>query len=330
MKALAYTKAHPLSEFSIAEVELPEPKVEPKDLLVSIKAISTNPVDFKIRKSRSAADGVPVVLGWDAAGTVTKVGTDTSGFAVGDEVYYSGELLRAGAYAELQAIDSRLVAKKPKKLFFPEAAALPLTSVTAWEALFEKGITYNEGTSVLVIGGAGGVGSIATQLLRSETKARVIATASRPETIRWCELMGANDVIDHTKDLAGELKRIDCENVDVVFSTTHTDRYLETLSAILRPFGHFVLIDDPKSLDIVSLKRKSISTHWELMFTKSLHRYRMETQGEILQRIATLVDEGHLKTTANLVLQGLTPENIRRAHTLGEEGKAIGKIVIEV
>ncbi|HEY8965310.1 MAG TPA: zinc-binding alcohol dehydrogenase family protein [Candidatus Methylacidiphilales bacterium] len=329
MKALAYRAAHELAQFSIAETEVPLPEPGPGDLLVRVKAVSVNPVDTKVRKTRSAEGGHPVILGWDVAGVVEKVGSAVAGFAPGDEVYYAGALTRDGGNAEFQAVDHRLVAPKPKGLSFVEAAAIPLTALTAWEALFEGGIEYGPGTKVLIIGGAGGVGSLAIQLLKARTEAAIYATASRPESAAWIREMGVDHVLDHRNDLAGELKKAGAETIDVVFSTTHTDAYLATIPALLRAFGHLVLIDDPKALDILPFKRKALRVHWEFMFAKALWGYRPETQGEILRQVAALVEGGKVKTTVNRVLKGLTAANLREAHGLLEAGEAVGKIVID-
>jgi zinc-binding alcohol dehydrogenase family protein len=324
MKALAYVHAHALADFAIREVDIPAPAPRPHDLVVDVRAFSANPVDYKVRTSRSGTPESPIVLGWDGAGVVTSVGAEARGFAVGDEVYFAGDLTRAGTYAEQVAVDSRLVARKPATLDFARAAALPLTSLTAWEGLVDRGVS---GT-VLVIGGAGGVGSTAIQLLKTATSARVVATASRPETIAWCRELGADDVIDHRRVLDEQLAAIGLREVDVVFSTSHTDAQLPQITAVLRPFGHLVLIDDPPTFDIAPLKRKSLTISWELMFTKSLYGHRLESQGEILARVAALVDSGKLRSTLRTHLHGFSAENVRTAHQLLEAGTAIGKIVI--
>ncbi|HSC86506.1 MAG TPA: zinc-binding alcohol dehydrogenase family protein [Polyangiaceae bacterium] len=329
MKALVYRNAHALADFQLELAELPDPELRPGDLLIEVRAISTNPVDTKVRSSRSAAEGAPpVVLGWDAAGVVRAVGPTAVGFSVGDEVYYAGDLLRPGSYAELQAVDHRVVAHKPRSLSFVEAAALPLTSLTAWEGLFERGIGYGRDSVVLVLGGAGGVGSMATQLVRAHTEARVVATASRPETVEWCRSLGANVVVDHRGDLREQLTAAGLGEVDVVFGTTQTDQYLRLLPSLLRPFGHFLLIDDPKSLDVLPLKRKAISTHWEFMFSKLLHDYDVASQGEILTRVAAWIDAGKLRSPLGRTFTGLTADNLRQAHELHETGRAIGKLGI--
>lgn len=317
MKALAFTKPHAFDAFAITEHELPRPTLRPDDILVDVRAFSANPVDYKVRSSRTA--DAPVVLGWDGAGVVVEVGPAARGFAVGDEVYFAGDLTRAGTYAELVAVDARLVATKPRSLSFAEAAALPLTSLTAWEALIDHGA---RGT-VLVVGGAGGVGSMAIQLLAT-TDAKIVATASRPETTAWCKELGAHEVIDHRKPLAAQVR-----DVDFVFGTTHTAELLPQLVEVLRPFGALALIDDPPALDIVPLKRKALTVHWELMFTKSLYGVELASQGEILAKIAALVDAGRVRSTLRTKLAGFTAENVRHAHALLESGTAIGKIVVE-
>ncbi|WP_413560773.1 zinc-binding alcohol dehydrogenase family protein [Bdellovibrio sp. HCB209] len=330
MKALGYDKAHSVADFQIKELELPQPELRPLDVLVDVKAFSVNPVDYKIRISRSGKDGQPVVLGWDVAGVISAIGSGVKKFEVGDEVYGAGDLTRPGSYAEQVAIDSRVIALKPKTIDFAEAAALPLTSLTAWEAMISRSeMNLNEASHVLIIGGAGGVGSIAIQLLKSLTKAKVIVTASREDSVKWVKSMGADYVIDYRKDLDRELNEIGIKEVDAVFGTNHTEKYLSQLSKIIRPFGHLALIDDPAIFDVVSFKARSISVHWELMFTKTLFGYKLETQGEILSEVARLVDEGKVKTTMTSRFNGASVDNIKKAHEILESGSSIGKIVVE-
>lgn len=311
MKAFTYENAHTLENFQVELREVPEPVLQAQDLLVRVRAFAFNPVDYKIRSSRSGG----VILGWDAAGVVEQVGPDARGFQVGDEVYYAGDLFRPGSHAQLQAIDHRLVARKPANLSFAEAAAVPLTALTAWEALFERGF---EPQRVLIIGGAGGVGSMAVQLLKAKTDAHVIATASRPETQEWVRSLGADLVIG---------RDLQVEPVDLIFSTTHTAQYLKQLPDLLRPFGHLVLIDDPETLDIAPFKSKSLAVHWEFMFTKSAQNYRPESQGQILDQVARLIERGRLRTTLK---EQFEPdlENYRRAHQQLESGQATGKMVM--
>ncbi|GFO58156.1 Zn-dependent oxidoreductase [Geomonas silvestris] len=324
MKAFVYQKAHPLNEFALNQQDLPDPKPGPLDLLVRVKAFSCNPVDYKIRQSRHAEDA-PVILGWDAAGVVEAVGSEVRDFSVGDEVYYAGDLNRPGSYAELQTVDHRLAAQKPALLDFADAAALPLTALTAYEALLERGVHYTGATKALIIGGAGGVGSIAIQLLKAETQATVIATATRPETIAWVKKMGADRVIgrDLKEGLPGG-----GPGLDVIFSTTHTADYLAVLPELLRPFGHLMVIDDPATLDIVPFKWKALSVHWEFMFSKSVFGYHLETQGDILRKVAAMVDTGRVKSTRSKTLTA-NEDNLRSAHQALEQGSAVGKIVMQ-
>jgi NADPH2:quinone reductase len=330
MKAVAYVHDPKNQHHVIVEGELPEPELREHDVLVEVRAAGTNPVDYKVGLSRTNT-GAPVVVGWDFAGVVQKVGPRASGFAVGDEVWGAGDITRTGAYAERLAVDSRIISKKPSSLSFVEAAALPLTSLTAWEALIARGeLGLDRPSKVLVIGGAGGVGSIAIQLLRAVTKSTVIATASRPETIAWCRELGADHVVDHHRDLVAELAALGIEQVDVVFGTSQTDKQLPAITNLLRPFGHLVLIDDPPALDIVPLKRKSLSVHWELMFTKPLFGYELESQGKILSEVAKLVDAGKVKTTLTTRLAGLQASHVEQVHRMLREGRAIGKTVIEL
>lgn len=327
MKAYAYRAPHTLADFQIDVWNAPEPELQPNDVLVRVKATGFNPVDYKIRHSVSPVEGREVILGWDAAGVIEQVGSAVQGFKVGDAVFYSGDRTRDGSYAELQAVDHRLIAKKPESLDFVHAAALPLTSVTAWEALFERGVEYTADSKVLIVGGAGGVGSMAIQLLKALTQATVIVTASREATVDWCKRMGADHVIG--RDLEAGLKLIGVDAVDVVFSTTHSGQYLTTYPTILRPFGHLMLIDDPQELNIVSYKRKSLSVHWEYMFAKSEHGYKPETQGVILREVAKLVDSGKVQSTWVRTVPS-SAEGIREAHVILESASSIGKLVMEM
>lgn len=329
MKALAYTAAHALSQFSIVETERPQPTIKDHDILVRVKAISVNPVDYKIRQNRSAAENGAVILGWDASGVVEALGPQVKGFKIGDEVYYAGDLTRDGSNAELQAVDSRIVALKPKSLSHTQAAAIPLTGITAYEALISQTTTkYSDNSKVLIIGGAGGVGSIGIQLLKALTPVKIYATASRAETAAWCKELGAHGTLDHSKDLKEEMKASGIDGFDFIFSTNATESYLSIMPDLLKPFGHLALIDDPKVLDIRPFKTKSITISWEFMFTKSMFQYDQEAQGKLLGHVASLIDTKEIKTTLQTELQGLTSENLKKAHTLLESGKSVGKIVI--
>lgn len=330
MKAFGYFKAHSIDQFAVQELDVSVPSLNPTDILVSIKAIAINPVDYKVRQNRSSEAGQPIILGWDASGVVEKVGSEVQGIHVGDDVYYAGDISRDGCYAEYQVVDHRLVSKKPKNLSFAEAASLPLTALTAWESLFERGIVYTEESNVLIIGGAGGVGSIAIQLVKEKTSAKVFATASRPESAEWVKKMGADIVLNHSKPLDQELEKTGVFQVDVVFCTTHSEQYLDIIPKILRPFGHLCLIDDGSSLDMKAFKGKALSVHFEMMFAKSLHGFNPETQGIILEQVASLVESARIRPTINRILTGLNTLNLREAHTELEKSSATGKIVIQL
>ncbi|QBE66464.1 zinc-binding alcohol dehydrogenase family protein [Pseudoduganella lutea] len=332
MKAIVYTE-HGLpidSAASLVEMELPDPIPGPRDLLVRVHAVSVNPVDTKVR--RGAAVTAPRVLGWDAAGIVEAVGSDVTAFKPGDEVYYAGSLTRPGSYSELHLVDERIVGHKPRTLGFADAAALPLTSLTAWELLFDRLKVPEEGGSgrtLLVIGAAGGVGSILTQLANELTGLTVIGTASRPETKEWARAAGAHHVVDHAKPMKAQLQALGFEYADIVISLTHTDQHYADIVDILAPQGQFALIDDPDTLDAMPLKRKSISLHWELMFTRSMYETAdMARQREILDRVAALVDSGTVRTTVGKHVGKIDAVNLRRAHAIIESGKARGKLVL--
>lgn len=335
MKAIGYHVPGALDrEDALLDLDVPAPEPGPRDLLVRVKAVSINPVDMKVRASSQPADGAPKILGWDAAGVVEAVGGEVSLFAVGDEVFYAGDLSRQGTNAELHAVDERLVGPKPKSLDWADAAALPLTSITAWELLFDRmNVRYGHkrrGGSLLIINGAGGVGSMLIQIARRLTGLTVIATASRAETIEWVEQMGAHHVIDHHKPLDEELARIGIPEVDYVAGLTASDHYLSLFPKIVAPQGHIALIDDPAQFDIVPLKRKSITVSWELMFTRSLFQTDdLIEQHLLLQEVSHLVDEGVLRSTRTQTLQPISAATLKQAHGIAESGKAIGKTVIE-
>lgn len=336
MKAIAYHRSLPTDHpEALLDMELPAPTPGPHDLLVEVRAISVNPVDTKIRRHVTPEPGTAKVLGWDAAGVVKAVGSAVSLFQPGDTVFYAGALDRPGANSELHLVDERLVGKMPQSLSFAEAAALPLTAITAWELLFER-LQVGEGSasagqSLLIVGAAGGVGSILTQLARRLTGLTVIGTASRPQTQAWVRELGAHHVIDHSKPLSEELTRIGLGQVTHVASLTQTDQHYGQLIEALQPQGRLALIDDPlQPLDVMQLKRKSLSLHWELMFTRSLYQTAdMIEQHRLLQRVAELVDGGVLKTTLGEHFGRIDAANLRRAHALLESGKARGKIVLE-
>lgn len=333
MKAIVYDQAglEPDDPRALYDTDIAVPTPGPRDLLVRNHAIAVNPVDTKVRRG-VAPDG-PRILGWDAAGVVTAVGQDVALFKPGDEVFYAGSFLRPGCNAEYALVDERIAGHKPRTLDFAHAAALPLTSITAWELLFDRlGVAEGggEGQSLLIVGGAGGVGSILTQIARRLTRMTVIATASRPETQDWVRQHGANHVVDHHRGLVQELKRVGVPSVTHVASLTHTDAHYPELVEVLAPQGKLAVIDDPQTLDAMPLKWKSISLHWELMFTRSYYETSdMIQQHNALERISALVDQGVLQSTLGEHFGHIDAANLRRAHALQESGKARGKIVLE-
>ena len=334
MKAVGYKVPGPIAEdASLVDIDLPRPVAEGGDILVGVKAVSVNPVDYKIRSSTPPADGDWKVLGWDAAGIVQEVGTDVTQFAVGDEVYYAGALIRPGTNAEFHLVDARIVGRKPASLDWAEAAALPLTTLTAWEAMFDRlDVTkpVPGAAAILIIGGAGGVGSIAIQIARQRTDLIVISTASRPETQEWVKGLGAHHVIDHSRPLAPQIAELNIGAPAFVFSTTHTEQHASDIAELIAPQGRFGFIDDPKALDVMLFKRKAVSIHHELMFTRSLYGTPdMDEQGKILNSLAVLVDDGKIRTTLTEKLSPINAANLKTVHALIESGAARGKIVLE-
>ncbi len=335
MKAVAYFHSLPSNDpQSLQDVQLAEPTPGPHDLLVQVRAISVNPVDTKIRANVAPVEGQAKVLGWDVSGVVQAIGSQVSLFKVGDEVFYAGALQCQGGNSELHAVDERIVGHKPSSLTFAQAAALPLTAITAWELLFER-LKIAEGSAsagqtLLIIGAAGGVGSILTQLARQLTGLTVIGTASRAETAEWVRQLGAHHVIDHSQPLQPQLQQLGIDQVQHVASLTQTDQHYEQLIEVLAPQGQLALIDDPAQLDVVKLKRKSLSLHWEFMYTRSLFETPdMQAQHALLERMSQLIDQGTLRTTLGEHFGSINAENLRRAHALLESGKARGKIVLE-
>jgi zinc-binding alcohol dehydrogenase family protein len=333
MRAVGYRRSLPVGDpESLLDVELPVPQPGPRDLLVQVEAIAVNPVDYKVRQNADP-DGELRVLGWDAAGTVAAVGDQVELFRVGDEVYYAGALDRPGANSRFHAVDERLAGRKPATLSFAQAAALPLTSLTAWEGLFDRMGLRNGGMeqtgALLVTAAAGGVGSMVTQLARALTGLTVIGTASRPQTAEFARRMGAHHVVDHQKPLAPQLAEVAPHGVDYVFSAVATDRNVTAYAEVLNPFGQIVAIDDFSTLEIGVLKPKSISFHWEFMFTRSMFRTPDQAmQHHILTQVARLADAGILTTTATQDLGPVSAASLRQAHRLMESGTAIGKTTL--
>ncbi len=333
MKAVAYTHSLPIEHPSaLIDCKVPEPKPGAHDLLVEVQAIAVNPVDCKIRKNVAPPDGQPKILGWDAAGIVREVGESVQGFQPGDAVFYAGDLSRSGSNAQLQVVDARIVGRKPQRLSFSEAAALPLTSLTAWELLFDRlQLDINAPKATLfVLGAAGGVGSILVQLARKLTQARVVASYGRVESRAWLQGLASLELVDHQADLQAQLQSLKCGEITHVASLTHTDVHYAQLVELMAPQGRFGLIDDPQALDIKAFKRKSISLHWEFMYTRSLYGTAdMARQGWILNEVARLVDEGILCSTVAAHFGAINAANLRRAHALLEAQQSRGKIVLE-
>lgn len=318
---------------SLLDLELPVPEPGENDLRVAVRAVSVNPVDTKLRAPKPQVESQPRVLGFDAAGVVDAVGSKVRLFKPGDAVFYAGSIARSGSNAELQLVDERIVGRMPKNLSFAQAAALPLCALTAWELLFDRlPIPRATPTSdaVLIIGAAGGVGSFATQLARRLTKLRVIGTASRAESSEWVHSMGAHHVLDHSQPLAAQVEKLLGSGVRYVVSLTGTDQHWKEIAELIAPEGNFGLIDDPKeALDLRLFKRKSVSLHWEFMFTRAI----FETddplaQHRILNEVAALVETGALRSTLHEELGPICAANLRRAHSLIESGRTIGKLVL--
>jgi NADPH2:quinone reductase len=334
VKAIALTHYLPINNpKSLQDVELPMPALQARDVLVKVAAIAVNPVDTKVRKPKDKIELTPKVLGWDATGEVVEVGAQVTKFKVGDRVYYSGDITRQGCNAEYQAMDERIVAHRPSTLSAEQAAALPLTAITAWEALFDrlgiaKDASSNQAKSLLIIGGAGGVGSIAIQLAKVVAGLHVIATASRPETAAWVKSLGADVVVNH-HDLLAEMTALNIQP-DYILCNNNTDGYFETMATLIKPQGKICSIVEttqPVNLDL--LKTKSACYVWEFMFTRSMFQTPdMAMQGEILGKIAQLIDNGSIKTTLNQVLSPINADNLRKAHAQIEAGNTIGKIVL--
>jgi NADPH:quinone reductase len=330
IRAIGQIAALPVtSARSLVPTTIPEPVPGPYDLLVEVRAVSVNPVDVKLRGGAEPDGGVRV-LGFDASGTVRAVGDAVSLFSPGDDVFYAGAIDRPGSNAELQLVDERIVGRKPTSMSHTDAAALPLTAITAWESLFDKLRIAPDATgTLLVVGGAGGVGSVAIQLVRALLPGvRVVATASRTESEAWVRNLGAHDVVDHHGDLVAQVLDIAPDSIDWIL-TTNSSGQLPVYERMLRPFGQIVAIDDPDQVDVVALKSKALTWHWEFMFARSLHAAAdMIRQHEILDEVADLVDAGRIRGTATTVLRPITAETLREAHRLVESGRVIGKVVV--
>ncbi|HSI24706.1 MAG TPA: zinc-binding alcohol dehydrogenase family protein [Methylotenera sp.] len=334
MKAIALTHYLPINNpKSLQDIGLPMPALQALDVLVKVAAIAVNPVDTKVHKPKDKVELTPKVLGWDATGEVVEMGAQVTKFKVGDMVYYSGDITRPGCNAEYQVMDERIVAHRPSTLSAEQAAALPLTAITAWEALFDRlGIAQessnNQAKSLLIIGGAGGVGSIAIQLAKVVAGLHVIATASRPETRAWVKSLGADVVVNH-HDLLAEVTALNIQP-DYILCNNDTDGYFETMATLIKPQGKICsIVETTQSVNLDLLKTKSATFVWEFMFTRSMFQTPdMAVQGEILGKIARLIDSGGIKTTLNQVLSPINADNLRKAHAQIEAGNTIGKIVL--
>lgn len=336
MKAVGLTRYLPIDHpESLLDLVVDKPTATGRDLLVKVIAISVNPVDTKVRKPKNLVEETPKILGWDVAGIVEAVGPDCTLFKPGDEVYYAGSLIRQGGNSEFHLVDERIVGRKPQNLSFAEAAALPLTAITAWEALFDRmGISedkaVNEGKSLLIIGAAGGVGSIAIQLAK-QVGLTVIGTASRPETVDWVTSLGADHTINHHEVLQPQLQALGFANVPYIFCLNALETHWAGIAESIAPQGVVCAIDDPTStLDLTLLKRKSVTFVWEFMFTRSMFQTEdMIAQHVLLNRVADAVEQGQLKTTLAQTIHPINAENLRRAHALLESNTMIGKLVLE-
>jgi NADPH2:quinone reductase len=328
MRAIASYRGLPVDHpESLQDVEVPVPQLRPRDVLVRVHAVSVNPADVKSRAGLPESSE-PQILGFDAAGVVEAIGAGVTTLSEGDEVWYAGEINRAGSNAELQAVDERIVGRKPSSLGFAQAAALPLTTITAWETLFDRfRLTADHTGTLLVLGAAGGVGSILIQLAKQLTGVGVLASASRQESRDWALEMGADGLVDH-HDLVATTAAAAPDGVDYLFSP-HSGGQIESFAKIMRPFGHITAIDEPEGMDLLPLKSKSVAWHWELMFTRTLFETSdMIEQKNLLESVAELVDEERIRTTLTTTIEDFTANGLREAHRRVESGRTTGKVVV--
>ncbi|GMA55066.1 NADPH:quinone reductase [Alicyclobacillus contaminans] len=336
MKAVGLYRYLPIDNpESLLDLTISKPQAKGRDLLVRVKAISVNPVDTKIRSPKEKVEEEPKILGWDVAGIVEEVGEDCSLFHPGDEVFYAGDSTRQGANSQFHVVDERIVGKKPSTLDFAAAASLPLTSLTAYEALFEHlAISHNKSSNVgkklLIINGAGGVGSIATQLAKN-VDLTVIATASRQETRDWVKQQGADVIINHHQDLLSQLQKENISDVDYVLCLHSTEMHWANMADVIAPLGKICsIVETEESVDLGLLKNKSATFSWEFMFTKSLYQTpSMITQHEYLDAIAEMVEDKQIHATVNHHYGAINAENLKKAHKQLESDSTIGKIVLE-
>ena len=339
MKAIGFYQYLPVDNPEcLVEVDLPDPAPSDRDLLVRVKAVSVNPVDTKVRLRQEGVLTDPRIPGWDAAGVVEAVGSSVSLFNEGDEVYYAGDITRPGCDSQYHLVDERIVGRKPASLSFEQAAAMPLTTITAWEALFDRiGVEASppaKGTrrTVLIIGGAGGVGSIAIQLAKKRAGLDVIATASRDDSAEWCRRLGADEIINHHEPFVKEFKRIGADETDYILCFNSTEMHIQNMADVIRPQGKICTIVETKNSQPVNInlfQGKSVGFMWELMFTRSMFKTPdMQAQHDLLNEAGRMLDDGHLKTTMTENYGPLTAENLRRAHGKIESGSMFGKLVL--
>jgi len=334
MKAVGLFRYLPIAApASLIDLEIEKPKPKPRDILVEIKAISVNPIDTKIRAPKDEVEKEPKILGWDASGIVQEIGKDVTLFKIGDEVFYAGDINRQGSNAQFQIVDERIVGFKPKSLSFEEAAALPLTSITAYESLFDRfKIDLNgadRGKSILIIGGAGGVSSIAIQLAK-EAGLHVIASASREKTIEWIKKLGADEAVNHREKMKPQIKALGREFVDYIAIFNDSDSHWNDVCEMIKPQGHIVgIVANKEPLEMSQIRLKSITFSWEFMFTRAMYKTDdMIKQHELLNEIANLIDKKKIHTTLSTTMKPINAKNLKKAHELLESGKTIGKIVI--
>ncbi|WP_208587036.1 zinc-binding alcohol dehydrogenase family protein [Gracilibacillus suaedae] len=319
---------------SLLDVNIERPVPADRDMLVKIKAISVNPVDVKVRAPKDKKEEAPKILGWDACGVVEEIGNNCTLFKPGDEVYYSGSISRPGSYSEYHLVDERIAAKKPKSLNFAEAAALPLTAITAWEGLFDRLEidlnNQNQNRTILIIGGAGGVGSIAIQLAKL-AGLTIIATASRQESKKWVKELGANYVINHHQPFLAQIQEIGFNHIDYIFCLNNTVQHWESMGEVIIPQGKICsIVENSQPLDLNVLKSKSVTFVWEFMFTRSMYQTPdMMKQHELLTNLSELIDKGSIRTTLKKRITPINAETLRKAHSMVESGRMIGKVVIE-
>jgi zinc-binding alcohol dehydrogenase family protein len=336
VKAIGIRKYLPISdEASLVDLEIPKPDVGGRDLLVAVRAIAVNPVDTKVRAPKDGVEDPPRILGWDAAGVVEAVGPEVTLFAPGDEVFYAGSITRPGSNSEFHVVDERIVGRKPSSTTFSEAAALPLTSITAWEALFDHlGVSAegeDAGKRVLILGGAGGVGSIAIQLAKKVAGLEVVATASRDESEVWCLDLDADHIVNHRENIPEQLRALGIDGVEFVFCLNSTDQHWAAMAEVVAPQGRICsIVKTVGPVDLGPLMQKSASFSWEWMYTRPVFETSdMIEQHRLLNRVSELVDAGVVRTTVGEVLSPISAANLRKAHARIEDGHTVGKIVLE-